>query len=211
LIILSLAAGGASVTSGSATAAEWQQRTRLEFTGPLQEHLDIRMMNELRSGSGFSTHKESHFDVGLEWTFRKWLGVAPCYRNVVVRKGPVWIVEHRPHFNLTLKWSMLGMRFSDRSRLEYRIIESAHSTRYRNRIMLSLRPVSIPRLSPHLSTEPYYDFDAGKINKNRLIAGFDLRIAGPASLKLEYVLDSVKLADRWHEVNSLLIAFKYKP
>ncbi len=210
-IILCLAAGGASVTSSCATAGEWQQRGRLEFRGPLEDHLDIRMMTELRSGGSFRIHKESHFDVGLEWKLIEWLGVAPYYRNVVERNGPIWRVEHRPHINLTLKWAMMGMRFSDRSRLEYRMIGSAHNTRYRNRFMLSLPSGLIPRLSPYCSTEPYYDFDAGKINKNRLIAGFDFRVMGRTSLGVAYVLDSVKRADRWHDINSLLVAFKYKP
>jgi hypothetical protein len=192
-------------------ASEWEYRARMEFTGPVEEHLAIRMMSEIRSQSGFHSHKESHFDLGLEWTFSKWLGIAPYYRNVTLKKGSVWVVEHRPHLNLTLKWSALGMRLSDRSRLEYRMIESTRRTRYRNRFMVSLPPVLSTRISPHASTEPYYDFDSGRINKNRLIAGFDLKVWGPASLKLEYVLDSMRQADRWHDVNSLLVALKYKP
>jgi len=204
LITLGLAAG---VT----TASEWEQRARMEFTGPLEDHLDMRMMTEVRSGSGFRIHKESHFEVGLEWALRKWLGVAPYYRNVVERKGSIWRVEHRPNLNLTLRWATMGMRFSDRNRLEYRMIGAAQSTRYRNRIMVSLSSGSIPRLSPHLSTEPYYDFDAGGVSRNRLIAGFDLRVIGHTAFSVDYVLDSVKLGNRWHEINSLLMAFKYKP
>ena len=216
LVITTLIAGLGSVflgplVPGALLAGEWEYRARMEFTGPVEEHLAIRMMSEVRSESGFHSHKESHFDLGLEWGPREWLGIAPYYRNVTLKKGSVWVVEHRPHLNLTLKWSALGMRFSDRSRVEYRMIESTRRVRYRNRLMAALPPVLFSRLSPHVSTEPYYDFDAGQLNKNRLIAGFDLRLRGPASVKIEYVLDSVKQADRWHDVNSVLVALKYRP
>jgi hypothetical protein len=128
-----------------------------------------------------------------------------------MKTGGAWVAEHRPHLNVTLKWSAMGMRLSDRNRVEYRMIESARQVRYRNRLMLALPAFASLRLVPHVSTEPYYDFDAGEVNKNRLIAGFDMKLWGPASLKLEYVLDSIKGSDRWHEVNSLLMALKYKP
>jgi hypothetical protein len=211
IIVLVIVAALLLPGSAVSVAGEWEYRARMEFTGPLEDHLAIRMTSEVRTGSGLKTHRESHFDLGLEWAVPQWLGIAPYYRNVTQKKGSAWVVEHRPHLNLTFRWSALGMRFGDRSRLEYRMIESANKMRYRNRLMLSFRPGWIPRLSPHLSSEPYYDFDAGEINKNRLIAGFDLKLRGPASLKIEYVLDSVKRPDRWHEVNSLLVALKYKP
>jgi len=201
----------AVVGVGCAEAAGWEYRGRVEMAGPVEKNLNLLVMTEIRSRNDLHTHNESHFSMGLEWKVNKWLALGPHYRHVTSEKVGVWRVEHRPYFDATLSWMSLGMSISNRNRLEYRMIEGYEAFRYRTRLTLKLPAAVLPGFQPYCSGEVFYAFDAGEINKTRLIAGFDLRVLGSVRLGVNYVLDSVKRAAYWQDLNALTVALKYKP
>lgn len=200
-----------SMIAVSAVAAEWQYRARLDVVGPVEKDLSLRVLTEVRILNDLHTKNESHFDIGLDYRFRKWLAFGPYYRHVTYEKGEAWAVEHRPHVDMTFKWGLAGLAFSNRNRLEYRMIDGNDAFRYRTRLMLKMRISAVPWIQTYLSEEPYYAFSAGGINKNRIIAGFDIGLPGTLSLGVNYVLDSAKREDTWTNLNAIAAVLKYRP
>ena len=203
--------GALLLTAACSAASDWEYRGRLEMSGPMEHDLNLKMFTEVRSRNDLHTHNESHFSLGLEWAACKWLAVGPHYRHVTAQKGGAWTVEHRPYFDATLRGNYLGMPVSSRNRLEYRMLEGREAYRYRLRLMLKAPGALLPGLTPYCSAEAFYAFDAGEVNKTRLIAGFDLRLPGSMRLGVNYVLDSLKRSSYWQDLNAFTVALKYKP
>ncbi|MGD9141858.1 MAG: DUF2490 domain-containing protein [bacterium] len=207
MVIAILAAAGAP---GKA-AGGWEYRGRVEMSGPVERDLSLKLMTEVRSRNDLATHNESHFDMGLEYNVRDWLSVGPYYRHVTASKNGEWTVEHRPHADATLAWRSLGLEFNNRNRLEYRMLEGAEFFRLRLRLMLSAAPGAVPGVKVYVSDEPFYDFRAGAFNKNRFIAGIDVKLLKTIKLGVNYVLDSTGSTGHWEDLNALALVLKYKP
>lgn len=198
------------VASTTLTAGT-EYRARLEVLGPVEESLDLRVLTELRSRNDLHTHNQAHSEIGLDYRLSEWLVLGPGYRHITEQKYELWRVEHRPRFDATLTWSLWELQFSNRNRLEYRMLEDREFFRYRCRVEVKAQPAGLGWLQVYASEEPFYDFDAGLINKNRLTAGFDVRVMGTIKLGFNYVVDSTKAKSGWNAVNAPTAVLKYRP
>ena len=206
IVIAALTAG-----IGISAAGDWEYRGRLDMVGPVEKNLSLRVLTEVRSKNDLHTHNESHFDIGLDYRVLPWLAVGPYYRHVTEEKSGAWRVEHRPHLDASLRWRSLGLSFTNRNRLEYRMIEDNEAFRYRARLEFKTPAIMSGRGRPYFSGEMFYAFDVGEMNKTRLIAGLDVRVFGSISLGVNYVLDSVKRTTHWQDTNALTLVLKYRP
>jgi hypothetical protein len=198
------------VSAGPGAAGNWEYRGRMDMAGPIVEDISVRALTEVRSRNDLHTHNESHFDIGLEWEAHTWLAVGPYYRHVTEQKNNAWTVEHRLHLDVTFKWNFLGLSLSNRNRVEYRMMDGNETFRYRTRLMMKLGGRALPAIQPFISEEPYYDSAAGYVNKNRMTAGLDVKLLETISLGGYYVLDSVKSAGLWRNINALTIVVNYR-
>jgi len=210
-VIVALLLAGLFTTNQVAQAGnDWEFWTHYELVNSVNDNLDFKVKPELRYNDDFSNHYYTHFDLGLDWKIKDWFILSPYYRHVEEKKSGVWTVEYRPHLSGTLKWEFLGLSFSDRNMLEFRIKEDDESFRYRNKLTLSLPEVTSFGIQPYVAEEPFYDFDVGQLNKNRLYAGCAFKMSKNLKAGLFYILESRKKSSNWTNVNVLGISLQYR-
>jgi hypothetical protein len=206
-----LLAGVVLILSAGAAGAATEYRGRLEVMGPVEKDLNLNVLTEVRSKDDLHTHNESHFDIGLDYMITPWLAITPRYRHVTEHVKDAWRVEHRPNLDMTLSWNLWGLGMSNRHRLEYRMLEAREFFRYRFRLQAKAQPAGLRWLQVYVSDEPFYDFSAGEINKNRFTAGIDVRVLGTIRLGFNYVIDSTRPGDGWADLNAPTAVLKYRP
>jgi len=193
--------------------AKWEYWNSYDVQCPLTEKICLRVKPEMRYDAGLDNHYRTHVDLGLDWKVNGWLTLGPYYRHIKEKNKDAWKTEYRPHFNAKLNWRMLGMDFSNRGRLEYRIKEGGdnESFRYRNKIGFKLPKVEFLGFEPYFAVEPFYDFDADEFTKNRIYMGARFAVAGSLKADLYYMIESRrKKIENWKEVNVFGFGFKYK-
>jgi hypothetical protein len=206
-----LIGAAAFLCAGTTGAVVTEYRGRLEVLAPVERGLNLTVLTEVRSKNDLHTHNESHFQIGVDYAPTRWMTLGPGYRHVTEQVKDVWRVEHRPIFDMTFSWNLWGLGLSNRNRLEYRMLKTREFFRYRVRLQIRTQPARIKWLQVYFSDEPFYDFSAGEFNKNRFLAGFDVRVLGTIRLGFNYVVDSTKAGDKWLEVNAPTAVLKYRP
>ncbi len=178
--------------------------------GGLSPGVKVKMEAEFRFGDNVSQLYYNHTDAGLAFKLSDLLSIGLNYRQIYEKKKDLLVEENRPHVNATLKGKWLGIKISDRSRLEYRILKNKdNSWRYRNKLGLDL-PVkwSAMEIQPYLADEIFVDFAVSEFNRNRLYAGLKGKITEKLRTDIFYLWQSSKKNDVWNNIN--VIGFKLK-
>ncbi len=210
VMIVAISIVGLSNVYKSAWAEnDWEYWSHYEVGGSINEDLDFRVKPELRYDDNFSNHYYTHFDIGLDWKVKDWFILSPYYRHVNEKKKGDWKVEYRPHLNAIFKWKLLGLSFDDRNRLEYRIKEDKEFFRYINKLTVKLPKVTQLKIQPYIAEEPFYDFDANELNKNRVYAGVNFKVVKNLKGGLYYILESRKSKEDWTNVGILASSLSY--
>lgn len=189
-------------------AEDWEYWSQYEVGGSINNNLCFKIKPELRFNNDLSNYYR-HFETGLDLKSYKSFALGLYYRIIYVEKNENWKVEHRPHINAELKWKTKGCSFSDRNRLEYRIEEKKESFRYRNRFMVQFPVFLKLKIQAYLALEPFYDFRANEINKNRAYAGFNCKVVGNFNAGIFYIIEGNLKEDDWENVNILGTTLKH--
>jgi hypothetical protein len=197
------------VSQSAQADSDWEYWTSYGFTDSVSDNVTVNVAQELRYQGGAGGHYYTHVDIGLDWKVSNWLVLGPYYRHVEEKKNDNWKVEYRPHFDATLKGKLFGLDVSNRGMLEYRIKDDNEFFRYRNKLTLKLPKITNLKIQPYVAAEPFYDFDADEINKNRLYAGFDFTIFKKLKVNAHYIFENRKTKGDWRDVNVFGIALKY--
>ena len=189
---------------------DWEYWSQYEVVWKAGDDIQLKLKPELRFRDDFSDHYYTHVEIGMNWSFRGWLVLAPSFRHISAESAGDWKTEKRPQADATLAWKAGGLSFSDRNRLEYRVKTGRETVRYRNRFW-----VKFPRMGPagiqaFLGEEVFYDFDADEFNKNRAYAGFDVGLVRRLIANVYYIMDSSRKNDGWARTNMLATALKYR-
>lgn len=198
-----------SINKSALAGNDWEYWSSFEVTGAIDDQLDLKVKLEPRYNDDCSDHYFTSIEIGIDWKIVDWFILSPFYQHVDEKKNGDWQVEHRPHLDATFKWKLLGLSFSDRNRLEYRIKENDEFFRYRNKLTVKLPKFTQLQIQPSLAEEPFYDFDENKLNKNRIYAGLDIRIIEHLGAGVYYIFESRKKDDIWTNVNILRTTLKY--
>lgn len=147
---------------------------------------------------------------GLSFKINKHLDVATQYRfNNTQKINNSWIKEQRFELQPTVKWKLGGLKFSDRNRIAYRIIDGKEKWRYRNRIKFEKAiKIKNKEISPFISNEFFYDFNQNKYNQNRFSVGFSKKISNNTGFDIYYMYRSDKKGEDWPGANIIGTAFK---
>jgi len=199
-----------SLKTSARAANDWEYWSHFEIAIPIGNHLDFKIKPELRYNDDFDNHYYKHVGIGLEWKIARWFVLAPYYRQVEQRGKTEWKSEHRPHLNATFKWTLFGLHFSDRNRLEYRDKEDGDdSFRYRNKFTVKLPKVTRLKMQWYLADEPYFDFHVDELNKNRVYIGVDITPVRHLKAGIAYVFESRRKNDEWTNYNVCMTSLKY--
>ena len=137
----------------------------------LSDDLALKFEQEFRLAEG-DLHYE-HSDAGLKIDLLKGLSTSLRYRNVVEFDDGETDMEHRPHWNLTTKFKLLGgLSLKNNVRVEYRIREGKdNNVRYRDRATLAYK---WGRFGGYVSDEIFVE--KGAFIRNRLYFGVDSKV-----------------------------------
>lgn len=132
-------------------------------------------------------------DIGLVYTgLAHWLDVGLYYKTIfrnleIPGEDEVWKHEHRPHFDATARFKLIGLSFSNRARLEYNSLEDLDDfSTFRNRISINppyyLEPkrehliIKDSRVRPFASYEIFVQSEGG-ISQHRFQGGLTFRLS----------------------------------
>lgn len=188
---------------------DWQHWNRESVEGNISKNLKAKLDVEFRFGDNCSELYHQYSEMGLSYRCSGWFDLGLNYRQIYEKKGDAWRQENRPHLNATFKWSWLNLKFEDRSRLEYRIREGKDNIfRYRNKLTVKLPKLTEFKIEPYIAGEPFYDFDANEVNKNRLYAGMSFTAVKNLKADIYYMFEGNKMNDSWTNINILGTTFK---
>ncbi|MCJ7779167.1 MAG: DUF2490 domain-containing protein [Sedimentisphaerales bacterium] len=206
----------AVVTSGICFASDdgdFQYWSTADVSFDINKDWKFTFQEELRFGESGRRLYYQHYEPGLTYSgLAQWIDLGFNYRQVIERnsKGK-WKLENQPNINVTLKGKMFGLEVSDRSRIEYRILEDRKDVwRYRNKFTVKL-PFELTelKLQPYVADEIFVPLDDVDINTNRLYAGVPFKLAKNIGCDLYYLWQSSKSNGGWTDVNVVGTALKF--
>ena len=178
--------------------------------GKLNDRLKVKVEEELRFGDDVSELYYTHTDGGFTYNVTGGLDLGMNYRQVYEKKNGEWKEENRPHANGTVKWHWYGIGFSDRNRIELRIPEGKDDEwRYRNKLTAAF-PVKWARLDmePYAADEIFVDLHGNKFNRNRLYAGFKIKLLEHLKSDVFYLWQASEKKNKWTSYNVIGIKVK---
>jgi hypothetical protein len=203
-------AGGICLASDDGDFQYWNSA---DISFDVNNNWKFIFQEELRFGESGRRLYYQHYEPGLTYSgLAEWIDLGFNYRQVIERdsKGK-WKLEDRPNLNVTLKGKLFGLDVSDRSRLEYRILEDRKDVwRYRNKFTAKL-PVELTelKLRPYVAEEIFVPLDDVEINTNRLYAGIPFKLTKNIGCDLYYLWQSSRSNDGWTDINVVGTAFKF--
>jgi len=178
--------------------------------GRLNDHLKLKLEEELRFGDNAGELYYTHTEGGITVSVTDSLDLGMKYRQIYEKKNGKWKEENRPHFNATVKWVGQGFKFKDRNRIEYRDCEDKQDTfRYRNKLSIDF-PVRWTRfnIQPYIADEIFIDFEGEKFNRNRFYAGFKAKLFKHLKTDIFYLWQSSEKSDKWIDYNVIGVKVK---
>lgn len=181
--------------------------------GKKVEKIDFFISGTFRGGKNFSKPIDERIGAGFDFFVHKNLTLTTSY---LYRAGQPPTggkeFEHRIRFEATPgnKWKHFSLK--DRNRFEYRIRNfRADSWRYRNKLTFTI-PVTKDNkelFAPFIADEVFYDFHAGKWNRDEFSVGISKKFNRHFSADFYYLFQSNREMTLKY-VNVLGVNFKYK-
>ena len=166
----------------------------------------LALEEEFRWGDNANDFFYHHYDIGYFYNLRKYLNVGGGYRHIYELKKGKFKQENEPYVAATLLWDLLGFKFEDRNRMEYRHFDyQSDSWRYRNKFTMKL-PWKFTKieLQPYLSDEILIGFGTtNQFNQNRFSSGLGMNLTKNIKAEIYYMLVSSKSPGRWLDANVL--------
>jgi len=189
-------------SAGNSTGFQWWSTAGLSVD--LSDDWAATFEEELRVGDNLCYH---HSEIGLTYKgLADWLEIGANFRKVYQRDSAGdWREEDRPHFNFTIKDTFAGIKWSNRSRFEWRDREGRDNLwRYRNRLKLELPWALTPlKIKPYASDEVLINMDGSGFSSNRLSAGGVIPIGKNIKLDLFYMWQATKATSGFDDIHAL--------
>ncbi len=202
LLLVVLALGPAA----SAWAFEFEYWPKAFVTIPLNEKWQLGIEEWLSFNENATRFKDTQTDLWLHYLgLADWLSVGVGYKRVYARPGDDWEIEDRPMFNAAVKGTVCGFGVTNRSRLEYRMLQDEEPFwRYRHRLTVASPRTFTPlKIQPYTAEEVFYSFDGQGFNQQRLYGGVLIPLHKQVRLDLFYIWKLDKADSEWHDTNVL--------
>jgi len=172
----------------------------------ISDKAKLAFEEEFRWGKSARQFYLSHYDVGYFFDLSKYLNVGGGYRRVYSRSKDKFRSEDEAYLTATPSWEIVGFKFEDRSRLEYRYFDyQDDSWRYRNKLTVKA-PWKFTKyaIQPYLSDEALIKLDdSWHMNENRFSAGLGATLTKNLKAELYFMLQNTKNKDKWPCANVL--------
>lgn len=159
---------------------------------------------EERLGDDGGNMYYEHSDFGFVCSgLADWIDLGFNYRLIYQKDGKDHFkYENRPHFNITFKGKLFGWDVSDRSRIEYRDMETTKDTwRYRNKIAVVF-PIELTdlKLQPYIANDAFINLNPGDFTMNWLYTGFTFRLTENIRTDIYHMWQASKTRTEWKNV-----------
>lgn len=173
----------------------------VSFSFRLDDNWKMKIKEDFRYRNG--EHFEQHNEVLFTYTgFSKYLDAGVGFQQVHKEDaGHEWQRENRPYAELTVKKEMLGLKWSDRNRLEFREFEEKKDVfRYRNRLKAAWGEdlFDLP-LRPYVAEEVFIQEESG-CNRNRIYAGVVWDVNQTLDIDFFFIHQKDKTTHGWDDV-----------
>jgi len=135
--------------AGRLPAFEFDYWPKAIVTVPLDPQWQFRVEEWLSFTDNVGRFKDSQTDVWLNYFgLADWLCVGAGYKKVYAQDDDDWTTEDRPMLDAAVKTKVGGFGVTDRSRLEYRLVQDEDEVwRYRNRLTVTSRRLRLFSIS----------------------------------------------------------------
>ncbi|MFH1457964.1 MAG: DUF2490 domain-containing protein [Candidatus Omnitrophota bacterium] len=177
----------------------------------ISQDLKVALEEEFRWGDNASDFYYRHYDIGLSYNLKEWLGLGGGYRHILNRVGGDFKVENEPYLTAALSWDLAGFKCDDRSRLEYQHFDyQADAWRYRNKLTLKLPwKFTESEIQPYLADEIFLNFQNETFNRNRFYAGLGMNLTKDLKAEIYYLLQSSKSQNKWTDIHAFGSKLKF--
>jgi hypothetical protein len=192
--------------AGPLPAFEFEYWPKAFVTVPLDKQWQLRFEEWLSFTDNVSRFKDSQTDVWLTYLgLADWLSVGVGYKRVYTKGDDDWSMENRPMLDAAVKTKVYGFGVTDRSRLEYRLIQEEDEVwRYRNRLTVTSPVTFTPlQIQPYAAEEVFVTSDGQGFSQQRLYGGVFIPLHEKVRLELFYIWKLDKSDDDWHDTNVL--------
>lgn len=200
----------AAATVQAAEDGDWQTWNFASVKYLDTEKLDLVAVGQFRLRDDFSEF--SHFTLSQRVQFdpRPWLGLSLnyTYLHTLPASADDFVDIHRPEFEITPRWHLLGLDWELRNRLELRYIEGVDEVRprLRHRLQGTLPLTGMGKLSALIfSNEVFYDTTLDRISENRLLPlALSFKLSRHATLTTGYGIQSLWNKGAWVQSNIIV-------
>ncbi len=159
---------------------------------------------EERLGDDGGNMYYEHSDFGFVYSgLAQWIDLGFNYRQIYQKDGADhYKYENRPHLNATFKGKLFGWDVSDRSRIEYRDMETTKdSWRYRNKIAVKF-PIELTdlKLQPYIANDAFINLDPEDFTKNRFYTGFTFKLTKNIRADIYHMWQATKTTSEWEDI-----------
>jgi hypothetical protein len=197
----------------SADDGDFQYWNTESFSWKMGDDWKGSLEEEFRFSDDAGDFTYQHSDLSFTYSgLADWLDVGVAYRHVFEKKKDgSWPRESRPHLNATIKGKLDDWAWSCRGRLEYRDKQAGEEGwRYRNKVSIKF-PFKFTSLEiqPYVADEIFIDLDGDDFNRNRVYAGFSMKLFKNLKAEIYYLWQNSKKSGDWNAVNVLGTKLKF--
>ena len=197
------------INVGTASAdTDWQYWNALYLKKSLSEKIDLKLTIYERFDRSMHHLFYAGFQIGPVFKINRYLEVSPsyCYIESKDSKGH-FRQEDRPTLDVNFKWKTGILKFTHRSRLEYRFLKALSRYRYRD-LLIGGIPFTISKhaIMPYVSGEIFYEERKDEFDQYRLSSGVAINLTKDIVFDIYYLLRSDKASTdlhNWTDLNVL--------
>ena len=197
----------------SDTGVQWWPA--VDITHQINKDLQFVFEQEERLGDDGGNMYYEHSDFGLVYSgLAEWIDLGFNCRLIYQKNNEDrYEYENRPHFNVIFKGKLCGWDVSDRSRIEYRDMQTGEDKwRYRNKIAVKF-PVELTdlKLQPYVANDAFISFDPDDFTMNWFYTGFTFKLTKGIKADIYHMWQAKKTSSEWEDVyvigTKLIISF----
>ena len=190
---------------------DWQAWHVDSIEGQLAEQWKVKFIEVFKWGDNASEFYWHSSDLGVSYEACKWFNLGVRYQQIYQKEKSKWIEENRPYIDGIFKWQWIDFKFSDVNIFEYRMQEgNDDGWRYRHNLMVKF-PIKWTKfeIQPYAAEEIFVDFDKEELNKNRIYAGFEMKLIEHLKGDIFYIRENNKKQGDWSSVNIIGAKLKF--
>ncbi len=214
LFFLALLGLSIIVTDISFADTDWQYWNAQNFKKTINKKMDLKLSIFERYNKDMHHIFYGGFQIGPVFKLNQYLDIYPSYCYIQNKDSAGHFrPERRPTLDVNLKWKMNMLKFTHRSRLEYRFLKALSRWRYRDYLIAGI-PFTVCKHSvmPYVSGEIFYEERKNEFNQKRFSSGVTMNITKDIIFDIYYVLrrDKPKTSsDDWLDTNVLGTALTF--